>query len=398
MARTARRPFPTGGVVPSEDLVGREAAIEAFVRRVYDLKSSVYLSEPRQVGKTSVVVEALRRVRKKGGRAVYVDCTAPVDVATVAMRLASAAYDEKEKTVGAFARLRHVISGLRPTVMHADTGLAVTFFGGDPPPPERRFERALALADELAVADRMRAVVVFDEFPRLAELGPQIFDHVRAHLQHAVRNTAYVFMGSQVGMLRSLFGERRSMLHRLASPFDLPAPSSAEWIRYIEGRFSGWRKTLGSGEAARLVELTGGHPRDLMEVCRALLEIRLAGPRSAQDVDLALERALAALSVTFEQIWKSLTQPTGAHVTAARIAIRTALYTGRARKTVQRSLERLDQDGLIRRLGGRGQYEFTEPLFAVWVRRQMAASGQERALTPGAAAGRARRADRRRGC
>lgn len=374
MAERARRPFPTGGVVPAADLVGRDAAIDAFVRRVYDLKSSVYLSGPRQVGKTSVATEALRRLRKKGGRAVYVDCTAPVDLVTVATRLASATYDEKAKSAGAFARLREVVGGVRPTLMHPDSGLAVTFFGGDPPPPSRRFERALMLADELAVADEVRTVVVFDELPRLADVDPQIFDRIRAQLQHAVRNTAYVFMGSQVGMLRSLFGQRGSMLHRLATPFDLPAPDSVEWVRYIELRFSAWKKPLGLGEAARLVDLTGGHPRDLMEMCRAILEIRLAGPRGSNDVDLALEQALAALSVTFEQIWKSLAQPSGTHVSAARIASGTSLYRGRPRKTVQRSLERLEQDGLIRRLGERGQYEFTEALFGIWVRRQTAAT------------------------
>lgn len=143
MAKGTRRSFPTGGLVPAADLVGREAAIDAFVRRVYDLKSSVHLSGPRQVGKTSVVTEALRRIRKKGGRAVYVDCSAPVDLVTIATRLASATYDEKSKSAGAFARLREVVGGVRPTVMHPDSGLAVTFFGGDPPPPSRRFEKAL---------------------------------------------------------------------------------------------------------------------------------------------------------------------------------------------------------------------------------------------------------------
>jgi len=339
MAKVTRRPFPAGGLVPTEDLVGRGAAIDTLVRRVYDLKSSVYLSGPRQVGKTSVVTEALRRIRKKGGRAVYVDCTVPVDFETVALRIASAAYDEKAKTAS-------------------------------PPPAAQRFEKALTLANELAVADKVRTVVVFDEFPRLAEVDPHIFDRVRAQLQHAVNNTAYVFMGSQVGMLRSLFGERTSMLHRLASPFDLPAPSASEWVRYVEGRFAAWKKPLGRGEAGRLVELTGGHPRDLMEMCRVLLEIRLAGPKTPEDVDLALEQTLAALSATFDQIWNSLSLPTGTHVTAARIASGVPLYSGRPRQTVQRSTDRLEQDGLIRRLGERGRYEFTEPLFGIWVRRQ----------------------------
>lgn len=365
-----RRPFPAGGLVPTEDLVGRGHDIAAFVRRVYELKTSVYVSGPRQVGKTSVVVEALRRVRRQDGRAVYIDCTAPVDFETIAVRIASASYDETAKATGAFARLRDVIGGLRPTVMHPDSGLALTFFGGSAPAPERRFEKALALADELAVADKVRTVVVFDEFPRLAEVDAHIFDRVRAQLQHAVKNTAYVFMGSQVGMLRSLFGVRTSMLHRLASPFELETPSTAEWVRYLEGRFSAWKRPLAKREAERLVELTGGHPRDLMEMSRILLEIRLAGPKSSQDVDLALEQTLATLSATFEQIWRSLALPSGTYVTAARIASGAPLYTRRARQTVRRSVERLEQDGLIRRLADRGRYEFTEPLFGIWVRRQ----------------------------
>lgn len=376
MAKTTRRPFPAGGLVPSGDLVGREQVIDTFVRRVYDLKSSVYLSGPRQIGKTSVVIEALRRIRKKGGRTVYIDCTAPVDFESIAGRIASAVYDEKAKAAGAFARLRGVIAGFRPSVIHPDSGLVLTFFGPNPPPSAQRFEKALTLADEFAVADKARTVVIFDEFPRLAEVDPHIFDRVRAQLQHAVHNTAYAFMGSQVGMLRSLFSERTSMLHRLASPFDLPAPSTSEWIRYVEARFSAWKKPLGRGEAGRLAELTGGHPRDLMEMCRALLEIRLARRKSLEDVDLALEQTLAALSATFDQIWNSLALPTGTHVTAARIASGGPLYSGRARKTVQRSIDRLEQDGLIRRVGGRGRYEFTEPLFGIWVRRRTAMTAQ----------------------
>lgn len=189
-------------------------------------------------------------------------------------------------------------------------------------------------------------------------------------LQRAATNTAYVFMGSQVGMLRSLFSQRSSMLHRLASPFELPAPSSAEWTRYIEARFSAWKKPLGLGQAARLVELTGGHPRDLMEMCRVLLEVRLANAKGTGDIDLALEQTLAALGATFEQIWSSLAHPTGTHVTVARLAAGAPVYSGRPRQTAKRTLDRLEEDGLIRRGGERGRYEFTEPLFVIWVRRR----------------------------
>lgn len=368
MSAARRRPFPTGGLVPAEDLVGREDAIRALVRRVYELKSSVYLSGPRQTGKTSVVSEASKRIDKAGGRSVYVDCTGLVDVASFAVKLAAATYDAK-RSVGAFARLRETLAGVRPAVMHPDSGLAITFFGSQPPPTERRLEQALKLADELAVQDRKRTVVVFDEFPRLNEFGDKIFEQVRAYLQRSVQNTAYIFMGSQVGMLRTLFTQRQNMLYRLASEFELPAPADAEWIRYIERRFRAWKKPLGQTEAARMVEITGGHPRDLMEMCRALLDIRLAGPARSSDLDLALEQAIATLDDVFGEIWKSLVEPAGTRVTAVRIATGAPpLWQGRARRTVQLSLERLERDGLVRK-SGRGRYAFTEKLFALWLHR-----------------------------
>lgn len=375
MPTSRRRPFPTGGLVPSEDLVGREDAIRALVRRVYELKSSVYFSGPRQTGKTSVVSEALKRILKAGGRAVYVDCTGLVDVATFAVKLATVTYDAKG-SAGAFARLRQTLTGVRPTVMHPDSGLAITFFGSQPPPAERRLEQALKLADELAVKDKKRTVVVFDEFPRLGELDDKIFDQVRSHLQHSVKNTAYIFMGSQVGMLRTLFTQRKNMLYRLASEFELPLPAETEWVRYMEQRFRSWKKPLGQGEAARMVEITGGHPRDLMEICRALLDIRLAGGRArSSDLDLALEQAIATLDDVFDEIWKSLAEPAGTRVTAVRIATGgPPLWQGRPRRTVQLSLERLERDGLIRK-SGRGRYVFTEKLFALWLHRHAPSSG-----------------------
>ncbi len=68
-------------------------------------------------------------------------------------------------------------------------------------------------------------MVVYDEFQRLASLSPTIFDRLRAVLQHHMTHTAYVFMGSETGLLDSLFRQRTEMPFRLATPLVLPLPS-----------------------------------------------------------------------------------------------------------------------------------------------------------------------------
>lgn len=367
-AKDERRPFPTGGVVPAEDLVGRERTITDLLFRSYDQKASIALSAPRQVGKTSVVVELLDRVRKRGGRGVYLDCSTVVDEQSLAERLAAATYDEVRGQRGAFARLAELIGAARPVVYHADTGLAVTFFGERPRPVAEMLDKALGLADELAKTDRKRTVVAYDEFPRLAAISARIFDQIRARLQHANRNTAYIFLGSQVGMLRELFTRRR-MLYRLATPIEISPPTPSEWIDYMEARFRAWGKPLRQGEAERLVARSGGHPRDLMELCSHLLVIRTAGSNSPTDIDLALDQTMKGLEATFDQIWSGLDSPKGTRLTAMRIASGRPIWGGRPRRTVQRTIERLERDGLIRKVG-RGAYAFTEPLFARFIEQR----------------------------
>ncbi len=369
MPKDERRPFPAGGAVPPEDLVGREATIRALIDRVFDQRTSVVVSAPRQVGKTSVIVELLRRVRKEGGRGVYVDCSTAVDEQTFAAHLAAATYDEARGQRGAFSRLRGLLGSARPVVYHADSGLAVMFFSERQRSSSELLDRALGLADELAVADRKRTVVAYDEFPRLDEISPKVFDHIRAKLQHANRNTSYAFLGSEVGMLRELFTRRR-LLFRLASQVEIAPPTAQEWVAYIERRFRVWGFALAPGEARRLVDLSGGHPRDLMELCARLLTIRSSGSSSPADIDASLEQTQNGLAVAFDETWKSLDSPRGTRITALRIASGVPVWPGRPRRTVQRTLERLEREGLIRKVG-RGEYEFTETLFGRFVRERV---------------------------
>lgn len=366
--REERRPFPIGGPVPPEDLVGRESLISDLFERAFRQKTSLVLSAPRQTGKTSIVLELLRRVRQADGRGVYIDCSPVLDVRDLAQRVAAATYNEA-RSRGAFARLAEVLKAARPIVYHADTELALLFFSPRPESDSALLDKALGLADELAAKDRKRAVVVYDEFPRLRSVSPKIFDQVRARLQHANTNTAYIFLGSEVGILEELFKKRTRMPFRLAMPMHLPSPDKEEWVEYIERRFRAWDRPLAEGEAERLVELSGGHPRDLMEMCARLLAIRQSGRSNLNDVGVVLDQTLDGLEATFDQIWKSLERPSGTRVTALRIAMgRPAYGEGRPRKTVQRTIEKLESEGLVRRVG-RGSYEFTEALFGLYVRR-----------------------------
>lgn len=364
-----KRTFPTGGIVGPEDLVDREAIVRELFERTFANLNSVVLAGPRQTGKTSVAEELLREVRKAGGDGVYVDCSAATDERELAELIARSTYDQVSGSRGAFARLKELVAGApRPLLYQGDINLSLSFFGPAEESTPKLLERALGLADEIASQKNRTCVVVYDEFQRIAGLSPTIVDRVRSVLQHRMTHTAYVFMGSEVGMLDELFRKRAGMPFRLASPVTIPLPRPEAWRTYITERFAALDVPVNGDEIDRLIEATGGHPRDLMEASQHLLVIRIIAPETDGAVDLAVARTLAGLSAEFEELWKQLERPKGTRSTAARIARGQPIYgSGRAAAEASRSVQRLRSLGLIARIG-RGRYEFTEPLFGVFVR------------------------------
>lgn len=364
-----KRPFPTGGTVPPEDLVDRDTILRELFERTYEHLNSVVLSAPRQTGKSSVGEELLRRVRKAGGWGVYIDCSAATSERELAELIARSTYDQASGSKGAFARLKELVAGApMPVLFQGDVNLSLMFSSGREESTPRLLERAFGLADELATQKDRRCVVIYDEFQRLAALSPTIFDRARAALQHRMTHTAYVFMGSEVGLLDALFRQRTSMPFRLATPLVLSLPRPEAWRTYVAGRFRALKASVTTEEIDRLISFTGGHPRDLMEACEHLLMIRVLTPDMDGAVELAMKRTMDGLTAGFEEIWKQLERPVGTRTTAARIATGQPVY-GRGRRAAEarRTVDRLERLGLIRRVG-RGTYEFTEPLFGVFVR------------------------------
>lgn len=367
------RTFPTGGVVGAEDLVGREPALADLYERTYAQRNSVVLSAMRQTGKTSVVHELLRRVRRAGGWGIYIDCQSATDVDDFINLVASATYDQAAGTKGAFGHLADLVKNLpRPVLFQTDTDLALAFHSSRQIPQTQRLDRALSLADQLGAEKDRRVVVVYDEFPMLRKLSPKLFDQVRAALQRANSHTSYIFMGSEVGILEELFTSRRRMPFRLGTSIQLPIPTESEWVTYLESRFRELGRPLASGEAARLVAFTDRHPRNLMEACQHLLAIRKLRDRSApSDLDLAEEQTFEGLRLHFEDVWNALDDPKGTKTVAARIVRGQRVYersTGVGARQVKRALDKLEHEGLVRRLG-RGSYQFSDALFARFVRQ-----------------------------
>jgi hypothetical protein len=247
---------------------------------------------------------------------------------------------------------------------------------------QRAFDAALDLPKAIAARTSGRVVVALDEFQAAGRLGPRVFDVMRARFQ-AQRGVAYAFLGSEEEILEELFGEKGRPLYRFAVAYDLAESGGhrfgidpADWLSYLRRKFAQKRIAVSETEVDRIVDATGGHPQDTMQLCAALYHLaREEGLRtvSAQVVDIAFEQAMRELERPFALHWTELGEQKYLQTVAKRIARGEVLYATRAegdvpRAEVLRAVTSLRARGLVVRMG-RGRYEFLEPMFAEHVRR-----------------------------
>jgi len=371
--------FPVGGPVPAADLVGRETYIRRIGERLWD-GNHVLLAGPRRIGKTSIILEVLRRLHRRGALTAYVDCLGATDVRGLGERLVDALLENVSGAERSFEHAKAIAAGVRPSVKvkyeHVEIALDLAREKND----QRFFDGALDLPRTLAARTGKRVIVVFDEFQAAGRLGPRVFDVMRSRFQ-AQRGVAYAFLGSEEGILEQLFSEKGRAFYRFAVPIDLAdagghrfgiAPD--DWLEYIREKFAQKKITIDDTSVDRMLDATGGHPQDTMQLCAALYYLmRDSGARvvSAEHVAVAYEQALRELERPFALHWTELAGGKYLQQVAKRIAHGAVLYaaeSGIPRPEVLRALEALRARGLVTRLG-RGKYDFVEPMFGEYVRR-----------------------------
>src|SRR5919198_6455149 len=374
--------FPVGGPVPAADLVGREAYLRRLVDRLGD-GNHVLLAGPRRIGKTSIILETLRRLRRRGAQTAYVDCLGATDIRGLGERLADAVLANVSGAERTFEHAKSIAAGMHPTVKvkyeHVELALELAREKN----AQRFFEGALDLPQALTRRTGKRVIVVFDEFQAAGRLGSRVFDVMRTHFQ-AHRGTSYAFLGSEQGILEELFSGKGHAFYRFAVPLDLSDAGGHrfgidpdDWLEYLRGKFAAKKIAIDDASVDRLLDATGGHPQDTMQVCAALYYLmRDAAQRvvTPELLEVAYEQAMRELERPFALHWTELGSHKYLQQVAKRIAHRAVLYAADAeggavpRPEVLRALDALQARGLVVRLG-RGRYDFVEPMFGEYVRR-----------------------------
>ncbi len=362
--------FPVGRIVPAADLVGREEFLQEILARIR-AGEGVVISAPRRTGKTSLTLEALRRLRSEGWLVAHVDLLRSPNEAQLAEQLLDAVLENEtgvRRTLSKLRQLTSHIAGKLELKAQTKEGLELALAYAATPPD---LEAALEAGNNLAERTNRTICIALDEFQRAPQLRPDAYAFIRSVLQHHQR-AVYMFLGSQGTLLEQQFTRVGSPFWNFAVVRALPQVRPASWAAYLQRKFTEFGHPIDHVIAEEMAARSGGHPHCTMVLANQFLLALFSRRDLPQHLLLAAayDAALDDLGATYDELYRSLAARSLAQETVLRLAREQPPYAAKADPTaVRRALQHLINQGIIRRRA-KGSFDFCEAMFQAYLLRE----------------------------
>ena len=276
--------FPEG-IAKGEAFINRQEERQTLNNRIKSNKHSVLIA-PRKYGKTSLVIKVAEEMDitycaidlLAAFSEEYVRDQLVDKVGCLVFNLLPRATKAKEKLIDIFKKLK-------PEISLSAFGQRLSFSLTNS--PLKDITELLLKLDETAQCFKKRAVIFIDEFQQISKI--KNYHSIEASIRHAVErseNIAYVFSGSNRGLLEQMFGDQGRPLYRLCQTMNLERMTEEVYVNHLQQLAQlKWKKTLLTEVVDRIFYHTELHPFYMNILCQALWE---------QDQPLLIEAVDAA--------------------------------------------------------------------------------------------------------
>jgi len=375
-----RNPFRVGRAARGRYFVGRERELEQVQRALATPHARLLLYGARQVGKSSLLVEAQARLRTEGQASVVVSLGSASSVADMASRVLRAATAQLRKPwkgianevasrLGPMATLRADVETGRPTPT-LDRGLRAA-------PVEAQRESLGAVLDVLDALATERGEVLgiaLDDFEQILKFGGA---DAEWHLRGVVgrhRSTGYVLSGGTDTLIATMTAQDRAF-HGRFELLPVPTLEAKTLSAWIDTGLKGAGVKSKRGVGKKIVQMVGPRTGDVARLAgQAYLLAQSGGKLRVGDLPVVMDGIVDDLDELLAAEWSLLTgrQQNLLRALAAGelqpFAERVRrLYDLRSSAAVARTLELLIQKGLVVRSDS--GYRLVNPYRRRWIER-----------------------------
>jgi AAA+ ATPase superfamily predicted ATPase len=383
------------------DFIGRRDLLSELVRELSSKNRIGFsLSGSRRMGKTSVMREVERQLTNRGIPVVYLSVwkVSPETVdqfVKVLNQTTVNAFENflpskfkfEELILAGAKALRRLLENLKLSAnVGRDLEISVAYVRGEEKDLGQALAKSLSLAEDMSKMINKRSVLMLDEFPSLVDLtygsknqklGSSIVKLTRT-LYEDFKHTKLVISGSYRETMENVLTKQKSPFYRQLLLRDVKPFDDSEYSQFLKHYLPRLEFTV---EARKyLYEVSSGipynlqlltrqidfkgtnalHLEDLIKICRDLLQ---------DEGEMLFSEYVSNLRPSEIKVLRALARnPKAAPSEIASLEF----MDGR---TVSSSLTHLRRQGLVRS-NGRASYDFTDNLFAEWLRMSDEESGQ----------------------
>ena len=280
-------PFHYGQIVKDQSFCRRPKLVRALGDNI-KRGQNVYIQGERRIGKTSLIFEAVRKLKKF--RMIYVDLLEAKSSDDVLKRILLAIMS-MEKQAGFLERVFKKLSHIRPVAsVDPVTGLPTLTIDAS---AELKPDSIPAVLDLIASfhSKSRPVVVVFDEFQDVLNLkdARQTLALLRSKVQ-LQSEIAYVFAGSIRNKMDGIFTDPDSAFFKAALPIQVGPLDKETFRKFIIDKFESGKRRVAPETLESVFDLCFQIPGDIQQLCSALWDTTSSGKMiSEEQIPGALE-------------------------------------------------------------------------------------------------------------
>lgn len=259
-------PFKYGQVVSANDFCPRPGLMKQVAESIR-AGQNIVLQGERRTGKTSLVYEAVRQLKKRS--ILYIDLLEVKDADDLCKRIVKAIISLEQKS-GFLDKILRTLAQLRPTV-------SVDPLTGE---PSISLDAAVSLKPDSIdgildlvknIHKRKALVVMFDEFQDILNLrsSKETLAALRSKVQfHG--SIPYVFAGSVRNQMHDIFSNPDSPFFKSAIPLEVGPLDREQFKKFLKTKFAKGKRSVDDDVLDTGFELAGDLPGDVQQYCGAL--------------------------------------------------------------------------------------------------------------------------------
>jgi len=381
-------PFKVGGLVEPPYFVGREAELESLSQDVRTLAQNLLVLAPRRYGKSSLLHNLKLRLKSDEGLLIpYVNCremTTYADFHRVTVTALLAEFERKRRVRGLLEAFRlsvkeKILTALRQVEeiggSVGEAGKGYLRFREHEIDEMELLQEAFRFFRSFSKEKGMRIAFLMDEFQEIASFNGALFNLLKKELDENTE-TRYVFSGSSVRMLSSIFLSEEAPLYLMVGRHRMEPLAPSDVADFVAQRLAVADLHVSRQTASLFHTLTGGIPFYVQKL--GLLTVQEAQLQTLtkvvdSTVNTAFEGMLDELDSEFETRWTSRFSAQQRHI------VRTLAELGEARLTAIATgmeAERTDISSAVRRLrdmmviqtDDAGANSLVDTVFSAWLR------------------------------